>query len=620
MMGFVALVLLAVQLYGAPAASDFAVKMRPGPVFPAAMTEAKSGRIPLEGIQPSVGTNALVPGDSVTVLVTQHEKRVPPTERLIYLQVVSPTPAEQSVKPAAPAVIYSSLGHKLEFASWPVIVTVRTLGPFDGPGSLRKPAAVQHKSARFALDAGFLGLGLDQVGAAIEAMPGNSDTNHGFCAYGASPFDAAEIARCRKRATTAHFTAEEERACAGAGPALSTYFRTISQTPGLNEILFKTLDLPSVWSWLRKGGLQVGIDLEPDVKALDGAAWGLAAGSPVYSLPMSVTINSHHALDVTLIVTAPRAPLLACGGIIGFLAENPAHKDNYVTVRVVDARQGQDPAGSVLEPQVLAEVSAEPVVSAGAKPPWGRVVMVGASVTAGFTASEPFGGKATARLCLNRYLDAALLAAHEPTRNLANALFFEQPELQGRQQIEEVLRAKPTLVIGIDFLFWFCYGAGLPDNERPARFEKGLKLLEAVQCPLILGDIPDASSATNGLLTADEIPSAQVRLAANQRLKEWAGTRPQVVIVPLSDFLREVTANKGLRIHTSVLADGKTSGLLQEDRLHPNPRGCAVLALAILDAFEAGSSHAAPATDVCWDPTEVFHKGLHEPARYRSRK
>src|SRR6266567_3539911 len=54
--------------------------------------------------------------------------------------------------------------------------------------------------------------------------------------------------------------------------------------------------------------------------------------------------------------------------------------------------------------------------------PWGRIVMVGASVSAGFIASEPLGGANTPRYRLSRYVDAALLVPHEPVQNLANAL------------------------------------------------------------------------------------------------------------------------------------------------------------------------------------------------------
>jgi len=258
--------------------------------------------------------------------------------------------------------------------------------------------------------------------------------------------------------------------------------------------------------------------------------------------------------------------------------------------------------------QELPKAASAPSTSSdttAAKPPWGRIVMVGASASAGFTESEPLGGPTTPQYRLSRYLDAALLAPHEPVQNLAHTMFFANAEAAGRDQIDRALKARPTLVIGIDFLFWFCYGDGPTDKDRLQRFEKGLKLLEAVQCPLVLGDIPDASGASNDMLPADQIPSLEAMSAANRRLKEWAATRRQVVIVSLSGFMRAAMVDKALTIRGYKLPQGQTRILLQSDKLHPSPPGCAVLALAILDAFQS-TRPASSAADVRWDPKEVF--------------
>jgi hypothetical protein len=234
--------------------------------------------------------------------------------------------------------------------------------------------------------------------------------------------------------------------------------------------------------------------------------------------------------------------------------------------------------------------------------PWERIVMIGASASAGFTASEPLGGPSTPQFRLSRYVDAALLVPHEPLQNLANTFFFLQPELMGRQQIEKTLQAKPTLVLGVDFLFWFCYGEGATDQERLQRFEKGLTLLEPVRCPLILGDIPDASAAANGMLRPDQIPSTNAMAAANRRLNEWATSRTNVAVLRLSEFMRAVQANQAVTIRNNTLPEGKTRMLLQSDKLHSSPPGCAVIALAALDALYR--QHPFPASDVRWDPKE----------------
>jgi len=260
-------------------------------------------------------------------------------------------------------------------------------------------------------------------------------------------------------------------------------------------------------------------------------------------------------------------------------------------------------------PAPVASAPARPTPAPAAVPsPWERIVLIGASVTAGFTESEPFGGPRTSRYRLNRYVDAAVSAPHEPARNLASAFVFLQPEAASRKQIDDALKTKPTLVLGLDFLFWFCYGDGRTDDERLARFERGLKLLESLPCPLVVGDLPDASAAVNRQLTPEQIPSPRALAAANRRLRQWVAARRQVAVLPLSSFMRSVVANQRLRVHGHTLPAGQTLGLLQDDRLHPTAHGAAFLAVALLDAFQpVRSGHREG--EVRWDPEEVWRLG-----------
>lgn len=242
------------------------------------------------------------------------------------------------------------------------------------------------------------------------------------------------------------------------------------------------------------------------------------------------------------------------------------------------------------------------------KLPWGRIVLVGASASAGFTESEPFGGPDSRQYRLSRYIDAAVVAPHEPVQNFANSMFFLQPEAEGRRQIGQAVRSKPTLVVGLDFLFWFCYGDGASDEDRLKRFEQGLGLLAGIPCSLIVGDIPDASAAVDSALSPEQVPSAKAIAAANRRLKEWAASHRRVVVLPLSKFMSTVIANQALTIHGRTFAAGKTQSLLQSDKLHPSALGCAVLTVSLLDAF-AASQPALSTGDVRWDPREILRLG-----------
>lgn len=243
--------------------------------------------------------------------------------------------------------------------------------------------------------------------------------------------------------------------------------------------------------------------------------------------------------------------------------------------------------------------------------PWQRVVVIGASASAGFVLSEPFGGTNTDRCRLDRYLDAAIAAPHAPVKNLATALMFMNPEAFGAMQVTAATNDHPTLVIAADFMFWLCYGDGATDAARAARFENGLKLLGQIHCPLVVGDIPDASSATNtGIIAPWQVPSETARQTANRRLRAWAAKHLSVTVLPLAEFMRKTKANLTIKLHRQILPTGTTRSLLQDDQLHPNPQGDAVLALGIMDALTA-SQPKFSAADIRWDWKQVYQLANH---------
>ena len=245
-----------------------------------------------------------------------------------------------------------------------------------------------------------------------------------------------------------------------------------------------------------------------------------------------------------------------------------------------------------------------------AESPWARVVVIGASASGGFVLSEPFGGPNTTNCKLHNYLDAAIVAPHAPVKNFGTAMFFLSPDALAANEVASATNAHPTLVVAVDFMFWFCYGAEDSEAARAQHFEHGLKLLEQIPCPLIVGDIPDASSATNtGIIGSEQIPSEAARLAANARLKKWAAAHPRVTIVPLAEFMRQVKADEAIKLRTATLPAGTTHSLLQADGLHPTPNGAAVLSLGIWDAFVKAHPKIS-AKEINWDANQVLKGGL----------
>jgi len=110
----------------------------------------------------------------------------------------------------------------------------------------------------------------------------------------------------------------------------------VMQTPGLDDLFYKVVSLPSGWSLLRHAGIKsIGLTFG-HVRPLD--TWSLPGHSPIFQVPMEVFLNDHHALALHLAVTDPTPPLLICGGIIGLRAENPGDKENWLTLQIISAR------------------------------------------------------------------------------------------------------------------------------------------------------------------------------------------------------------------------------------------------------------------------------------------
>ncbi len=274
------------------------------------------------------------------VVLSQNPPRAPILGLLLSLCLwldVSAQEAPPGLKENSPGsiAIYNTLGHKLEFPSAPAFVALRTIGPFVAGETRKKP---RDETTRFVLDQDYLGLGLEQAAAAILRM--HRSGVKGPCMSGTDPFGEDVIGKCRKADETWHINPAEERALAGSLPALLSYFKTAQEAPELLDILAKTLDRPSIWSLLWHGGIS-STEFRWDATRIapaDASAWQVSGHPAAYYCPMTLLLNHHPSLDLTLVVTAPQPPLLSCGGVLGVLAEKPGDKQIYLTLRIVSAR------------------------------------------------------------------------------------------------------------------------------------------------------------------------------------------------------------------------------------------------------------------------------------------
>lgn len=228
---------------------------------------------------------------------------------------------------------------------------------------------------------------------------------------------------------------------------------------------------------------------------------------------------------------------------------------------------------------------------AEALPLLARVAVLGASASAGFNLERELGEpRSLARLL------PELLVGGAPGEVLdgADALLFLDPPARGAAQIERTLAFRPSAVLALDFLFWFAYGP-IPDEQRAARFERGLAQLERLAVPLAIADLPDMSGAKAVVMPESYVPSPGTLRALNRRLASWAEDRAHVTVVPLADLVGKLRRGEPVELRGERWQGEETVDLLQWDRLHPTVCGSLLFLGLGLDALDRHTKGALAA-------------------------
>lgn len=241
-----------------------------------------------------------------------------------------------------------------------------------------------------------------------------------------------------------------------------------------------------------------------------------------------------------------------------------------------------------------------------------KVVTIGASLTDGFANGLPIAP----------LLDKAIVTEHRLVERVSTSAFFSMPLRLGAQQVRRARKLEASLVVGVDFLFWYVYGPtsrhlselrslplgdarareaeersladasaeDLPLLARLATLERGLAELEQLEVPIVIGDIPDMTGASPMMLPQRAIPSRAIQDAANTRIRAWARERKdRVLLFPLAERVLS------MKLGTMVLAasgDQKALRLpmrvvLCNDKLHPSKIGALLFVDQLVDALAA---------------------------------
>jgi hypothetical protein len=182
------------------------------------------------------------------------------------------------------------------------------------------------------------------------------------------------------------------------------------------------------------------------------------------------------------------------------------------------------------------------------------VAIVGASASAGFGTLMvgPGGdGPGVVPVRLADLLQAIPDASGRVVADWSTAMFFRDPVAIGREAIGRAIASEASLLLGIDFLFWYGYGFG-SDATRLGRFEEGLRQLDRFGGPMVLGDLPDMAPAAGGMISAAQVPSLESIAAMNDRLRAWAAERPRVLLLPIGELTRHAFTRAKIPLRTAA--------------------------------------------------------------------
>lgn len=227
-----------------------------------------------------------------------------------------------------------------------------------------------------------------------------------------------------------------------------------------------------------------------------------------------------------------------------------------------------------------------------ARSPLEHVVVIGASISAGFNTSGMMGLPAANLADVLR----AMLPEGSRVDSYADTLLFEDPQTRSARQVARARKAGPTVIVAVDFPFWWSYGFWFDEPDRLAVLDRGLAmLLEAREgcetpdghpVPILISLLPDTTGLTGPTVPHPlQIPDRETLDKCNQRLQEWAAQHEAVVVVPLREDFNRLRARQKVTLGGSEL-DPQVTPFLQPDGLHTTVEGLAFVACRCAESLE----------------------------------
>ena len=229
-----------------------------------------------------------------------------------------------------------------------------------------------------------------------------------------------------------------------------------------------------------------------------------------------------------------------------------------------------------------------------------RVVVTGASVTAGYGITTPpvKGDLGAYQVNMKHIMEGMITSKHEDVIYFGDLYFFKKSKENAKVFIEKIKECQPTLVVGIDFLFWFGHGTPPKDVDVQAyRMEKlqfALESLEQLSVPVIIGNLPDVSGAVGKMLSANQIPTKETLQKLNERIHRWGNSHENVTVIDAYSLWSKAMRGEEIVLFDFTWPEGSQATLLQKDMLHTKLEGTVAASLLVAKATKTDCMETDP--------------------------
>ncbi|HTE04770.1 MAG TPA: hypothetical protein VK824_01145 [Planctomycetota bacterium] len=183
-------------------------------------------------------------------------------------------------------------------------------------------------------------------------------------------------------------------------------------------------------------------------------------------------------------------------------------------------------------------------------------------------------------------LGALVAVPHDPPLDGALGSFSVASMETRAQLVELAAEREPSALIAVDFLFWYAHGFA-PAEQRLARVEAALALLDRLQCPVVISLVPDMAPAVSFQVLNAVMPGPEMLATINRRIVEWAARRPNVIVVPLVERLDDMRHGRAIVVGPWSWPAGDQLRFVQPDGTHPTEEGLLVIARLVAEGLRA---------------------------------